>query len=68
MKDENGVGELMNMTQAAKRIGVHYNTLRRWIIRGEFPQPRRFTARTLRWPVSVVEQFVEGRAVKSCSA
>lgn len=47
--------------QVAERLGVHRWTLRQWVMTGRFPQPRRLTKRTLRWPAAQVDAFLAGR-------
>jgi predicted DNA-binding transcriptional regulator AlpA len=41
----------------AARYGVSRTSIWRWHRSGNFPKPRKFSARVSRWPASEIEEF-----------
>ena len=52
---------LVRIKDAAKLIGVHRNTLRNMVERGELPPPVRVTARQVGWQFETLRHWLDTR-------
>lgn len=55
--------ELINLTEAAQRLGVEMTTARRWVKQGKLPGYK-LGGRTYRIKATDVEKFLESRRVR----
>ena len=53
---------ILRVQEVSRRVGLSRTTLWRLAKRGEFPQARKLTAKTIGWLESDVEEWIETRA------
>lgn len=52
---------MLNQQEVLALVGVSRATLHRYRVSGLFPAPVTIGTRTIRWPVEVVQDFIEGK-------
>jgi len=55
---------LLNVFEVAELMGVSPQTIWRWVALGNFPEPRRFTKRTIRWNAESIEKWNKTKPTK----
>ena len=51
--------ELLTEQEVCQMLGISKSTLRRMIRRGEFPEPRKLSPGTRRWPKQDVYHYID---------
>jgi predicted DNA-binding transcriptional regulator AlpA len=52
------VRKLLDRAATARHFGVSPVTLAKWVRRGQFPKPKRFGHRTVRWDAQTLDEFI----------
>lgn len=55
------MGRLLTMAEVTEILGISHMTLYRWRKAGRFPEPVRVGPNSVRWPASVVEEWIDAR-------
>jgi prophage regulatory protein len=59
MADSTENRALLGMNDLVELFGVRRQTIYRWLRAGQFPRPRRFGRRCIRWRAADVDAFIE---------
>jgi prophage regulatory protein len=49
--------KMLSMKEVARRLGFTDRTIWRWVKKGRFPQPLRFSAAAIRWRAEDIERI-----------
>lgn len=63
--ESGGAERLLNQNQAAAFLGCSREYIRLKRREGDFPEPLKLSARDLRWPVSVLEEWAQDQELTS---
>lgn len=50
----------LRVADVAELLSVNRRTVWRWVDEGRLPSPIRLTARTVRWPASELQSYLDG--------
>ncbi len=60
--------QLLTCAQVARICEIHPKTIWKWLREGKFPQPVRLGARSVRWTLGSIEQFLARTATPATAA